>query len=84
MAIENKELELIDANGKLVQKITIYQGSTIAYFDTKKLYSGEYFIRELTKDGNSSLQNPVMTYPDTGNFGTTLIVTSFYGCLDIC
>ena len=32
-------------SGKLVQKTQLYQGSTIAYFDTRKLYSGDYLIK---------------------------------------
>lgn len=44
----NKEdvmVELYDIKGALIQKTTIYQGSTIAYFDTRKLYNGEYIIK---------------------------------------
>jgi hypothetical protein len=37
--------------GKQIQSTTIYQGSTIAYFDTRTLYSGQYLIKVLnTKD----------------------------------
>ncbi|MES2568311.1 MAG: YHYH protein [Bacteroidota bacterium] len=42
---DNLSVELFDITGKLVQKTMIYQGSTIAYFDTRTLYSGEYIIR---------------------------------------
>ena len=42
---ENFTIGLYDINGKLVQKTILYQGSTIAYFDTRTLYSGEYIIR---------------------------------------
>ena len=42
---ENVQLELYDMSGKLVQKTQLYQGSTIAYFDTRKLYSGDYLIK---------------------------------------
>ena len=41
----NLNLELYDITGKLINKATIYQGSTIAYFDTRTLYNGEYFIK---------------------------------------
>lgn len=41
---ENYFLELYNVNGKLLNKTIIYQGSTIAYFDTRTLYSGEYQI----------------------------------------
>ena len=45
--------ELVDANGKSIQTQTIYQGSTICYFNVSTLYSGTYFIKisngQLTK-----------------------------------
>jgi hypothetical protein len=41
---ENINISLYDLTGKLVDKTILYQGSTIAYFDTRKLYSGEYVI----------------------------------------
>lgn len=45
LSTENVNLELYDLRGKLLQKTQIYQGSTIAYFDTRKLYNGEYLIK---------------------------------------
>lgn len=36
---------LYDINGKFIQKTTLYQGSTIAYFDVRTLYSGEYLVK---------------------------------------
>lgn len=41
---ENVEIKLMDVTGKLVDQTTLFQGSTIAYFDTQTLYSGEYFV----------------------------------------
>lgn len=41
---DNLKINLYDMNGKLVDTTILLQGSTIAYFDTQKLYSGEYFI----------------------------------------
>ncbi|MDI9320859.1 MAG: YHYH protein [Phycisphaerales bacterium] len=41
---ENFELSLLDINGKKIMSTTLYQGSTIAYFDTRTLYSGNYFV----------------------------------------
>ncbi len=38
------KIDLLDASGKLVQTATLYPGSTIAYFDTRTLYSGEYVM----------------------------------------
>lgn len=37
--------ELFDAAGKRVASQTIYQGSTITYFDARTLYAGTYMIR---------------------------------------
>lgn len=42
---DDMKVELYDMKGVLVQKTMIYQGSTIAYFDTRTLYSGEYLIK---------------------------------------
>jgi hypothetical protein len=41
---ENYTVELFDLNGKRIQTSTLYQGSTIVYFDTQSLYSGEYLV----------------------------------------
>ena len=37
-------LKLVDLNGKLIDSKTIFQGSTIAYFDVSTLYSGQYIL----------------------------------------
>jgi hypothetical protein len=42
--LQNVDLELYDISGRLVKKSVIYAGSTIAYFDTKTLYSGTYIL----------------------------------------
>ena len=39
------EISLIDISGKLIDKKTIFQGSTIAYFDVSTLYKGVYFLK---------------------------------------
>ncbi|MCF8254270.1 MAG: YHYH protein [Bacteroidia bacterium] len=39
------KVELFDLSGRQLQTTTIYKGSTIAYFDTRTLYNGEYIIR---------------------------------------
>ncbi len=41
---ENIPVSLFDLTGKLVDSTMLYQGSTIAYFDTRRLYSGEYLV----------------------------------------
>jgi hypothetical protein len=55
---ENVEIGLMDLTGKLVDQTTLFQGSTIAYFDTKTLYSGEYFV--VIKIGNSESTKKVI------------------------
>ena len=42
---EDMKVFLYDSLGKLIAQTILYQGSTIAYFDTMKLYSGEYIIK---------------------------------------
>lgn len=42
---ENLLVELFDVTGKLVQSNYLYQGTTIAFFDTQRLYSGVCFIK---------------------------------------
>jgi YHYH protein/Secretion system C-terminal sorting domain len=42
---ENVTIEMYDITGRLIQKTRVYQGSTIAYFDTQKLYNGQYIIK---------------------------------------
>lgn len=41
----NVDVYLIDLFGREVAKTTVFQGSTIAYFDTRTLYSGDYFVK---------------------------------------
>jgi hypothetical protein len=42
---QNSIIELFDIQGKLIQTTTMNQGSSVAYFDTRSLYDGEYFVR---------------------------------------
>ena len=42
---EDMKVYLYDSLGKLIAQTLLYQGSTIAYFDTMKLYSGEYIVK---------------------------------------
>ena len=55
---ENCTVELYDVTGKLVDKTTLYQGSTIVYFDTKTLYSGIYFVK--MKIGNQEINRKIV------------------------
>lgn len=41
---ESYEVALYDMAGRLVDKTYLYQGTTIVYFDTRTLYSGEYIV----------------------------------------
>jgi hypothetical protein len=47
---QNIVVELYDMLGKQIQKTTIYQGSTIAYFDTRTLYNGQYVIKVVSDE----------------------------------
>lgn len=47
---ENYDVILYDVTGKVVEQKTLYQGSTIVYFDTKTLYSGVYFVKIIVGD----------------------------------
>jgi hypothetical protein len=42
---QNSIIELFDMQGKLIQTTTMNQGSSVAYFDTRSLYDGEYIVR---------------------------------------
>ncbi len=55
---ENCVVELFDITGKLVDQTILYQGSTIVYFDTKKLYSGIYFVK--MKIGNQEFNRKIV------------------------
>lgn len=57
---ENYELELYDVTGKMVQKTTLYQGSTIAYFDARTLYNGNYYIKIIKGDETINKQISVV------------------------
>jgi len=54
------EIELYDATARLIQQIPIYQGSTIAYFDTRKLYSGNYFVK-MKGEGTAAFRKVLIT-----------------------
>jgi YHYH protein/Secretion system C-terminal sorting domain len=54
----NLDVELFDITGKLIQKTVMVQGSTIVFFDTQTLYSGEYLIR--ISDGNDMVTKKVI------------------------
>ena len=39
------DIALTDSVGKVIDKTTMLQGSTISYFNTEMLYNGDYFIK---------------------------------------
>lgn len=45
LASEDICIDLLDLTGRTVQQTKILQGSTIAYFDTQLLQSGEYLVK---------------------------------------
>ncbi len=51
------EISLYNLAGRLVQQTTLYQGSTIAYFDTRTIYDGEYVVKINT--GTSQMSRKV-------------------------
>lgn len=55
ISTDNLRIELLDMYGKILKSEMIYQGSTIAYFDTRTLYSGIYFVR-LKKNKDSLIK----------------------------
>lgn len=58
---EDVELTLLDINGKIIQTDKILQGSTISYFDTRKLYDGFYFVK-ITGSTFSSIEKIAISH----------------------
>ncbi len=50
---ENLTIQLIDQNGKFIQETILYQGSTLAYFDTQAFYNGDYTVKIIGSTGTS-------------------------------
>lgn len=55
---QNSIIELFDIQGKLIQTTTLNQGSSVAYFDTRSLYDGEYIVR--MKLGNKFISKKII------------------------
>lgn len=55
---ENIEVELLDLTGRPVQQTTIWQGSTIAYFDTQALSNGEYLVQ--IRSGQNAISRKIV------------------------
>ncbi len=60
MLDNNLTVSLYDISGRLVNKTLLYQGSTIAYFDTKTLYAGEYVV--IISDGNNKFSRIINVF----------------------
>jgi len=56
----NVQVELLSSDGKLIATTTLYQGSTIAHFDTRTLYNGTYLVRVTSSKNSTSQQVVVM------------------------
>ncbi len=54
---ETISVELYDINGRLVQKSSVLPGSTMAHFDTRTMYDGEYIVKIIT--GNNVITKRV-------------------------
>lgn len=48
---DNYDVAIYDITGKLVDRTTLFQGSTIVYFDTRTFYSGEYVVTLTDQSG---------------------------------
>lgn len=59
---ENFIVTLYDLSGKLIQQTALYQGSTIAYFDTQMLNSGTYLVNIANK--NASINQKLLIVKD--------------------
>lgn len=57
LARENFIVTLYDLTGKMIDSTTLYQGSTIAYFDTKRVYNGNYLIS--VSNGKNSISRKI-------------------------
>jgi hypothetical protein len=55
---QNSTIELFDIQGKLIQTTTMNQGSSVAYFDTRSLYDGEYIVR--MANGNQIISEKII------------------------
>ena len=49
---QDVKVELIDLQGRIVAVQSIFAGSTMAHFDVRKLYGGDYLVRVFTPQGS--------------------------------
>ena len=53
-------VDLIDISGKLINRVQINAGSTIAYFDVQTVYEGAYFIK-ISNSKKSIIRKVIIT-----------------------
>lgn len=53
---DNLNVKVYDATGRIVQQSAIYQGSTLAYIDTRTLYNGVYYVEISTGEHRKVVQ----------------------------
>ena len=49
---QDVKVELIDLQGRIVAVQSIFAGSTMAHFDVRKFYGGDYLVRVFTPQGS--------------------------------
>jgi hypothetical protein len=49
---QDVKVELIDLQGRIIAVQSIFPGSTMAHFDVRKLYAGDYLVRVFTPHGS--------------------------------
>ena len=49
---QDVKVELLDLQGRIVAFQSIFPGSTMAHFDVRKLYAGDYLVRVFTPQGS--------------------------------
>jgi hypothetical protein len=49
---QDVKVELIDLQGRILAVQSIFPGSTMAHFDVRKLYAGDYLVRVFTPQGS--------------------------------
>ena len=54
MVREDIVVTLSDIKGVVQEQVVLYKGSTIVYFDTRRLYAGEYIVTFSDSNGSFS------------------------------
>ena len=59
MLNDDATITLIDQSGRIIEKGTLYQGSTLTHFDVSTLYDGVYFLR-IQNQGSTTLKKVII------------------------